>query len=72
MTQPASIAPAVAFDQMKTNELARPAFAILANDAGFLGCHTLREQVLYAKQFLAAEQFSLFPSPTQRFPAFSA
>ena len=46
---------------MKTSELARPAFVLLANDAGFLECRTLREQVLHAKSCFAAQQFSLFP-----------
>ena len=51
MTRPARIAQAHAFDPAITNTLTRPAFVELAQDKAFLECKTLREQVLYAKEF---------------------
>ena len=61
MTQTPRIAPAVAFDQERTTEHARPAFELLANDPGLLECDTLRKQVLFAKDFLAQQRFKIFP-----------
>ena len=47
---------------MKTSPSARPAFVALAQDQGFLSKSTLREQVLYAKTFLADDRFQDFPT----------
>ena len=57
MTQPAPIAPARDFDVMRTKAQLHPAFTSLANDPVFRSRETLRAQVLYAKAFLASEEF---------------
>ena len=61
MTQTPKIAPPVAFDPGRTNKHARPAFELLANDPGLLECNTLRNQVLFAKDFLSQQRFQIFP-----------
>ena len=61
MTELPTIAPAVAFDPERTKELVRPQFRLLANDQEFQRCTTLRKQVLFAKNFLSAPQFSILP-----------
>ena len=60
MTQPAPLAPARDFDVTRVNPTALPAFTRLAEDQVFQTCETLREQVLYAKDFFASDEFEQF------------
>ena len=55
------IAPAVGFDPEKASDHVKQAFHALAADQAFLECRTLREQVLYAKDFLSNEAYSGLP-----------
>ena len=70
MTQTQKIAPPVAFDPGMTNEHVRSAFELLANDPGLLECNTLRNQVLFAKDFLAQQLFQVFSIPNAEIARF--
>ena len=61
MTQPTPIKPAVEFNAAWTKDFVRPAFEALARDQDFLECTTLRDQVLYANDFLFGEAFTTLP-----------
>ena len=60
MSTPTPIRPTVDFDPMRTGEAVRDAFVRLAQDEAFRECSTMRGQVLFAKDFLDAEEFTRY------------
>ena len=55
------IVQAVSFDPGETNPTVRPAFIALAAVQELRNCHTLKVQVLFAKDFMSKEVFTILP-----------